>query len=331
MLRCFRFGNHCVVKTRLLLLLVLATVGVTAIAAAPPSAITTPANATPPVAAVPDSAQLRAAQVAANSAITVAWITSLLGLLGVAIGAVSATRQKRQAEIAEIGSQKSGKQQARELISRFGVKIGTASIRAEIQNNQGDALLTRTLRGFQILNDNITIGAIPFRLNAEAPQAKLLPQFSVNATSSGPTGGGAYPKDVRLGQVSLTDGDRAVSGMFEVTGTLSRFDPPLDLVLTLKVSAGYVMSTPAYAEGFPHEYHSWTPDLPTEALEIEIEFPELYRPQVFAGVFFGGTETMHNAELSRIQAGLERLPRGARLRIEEPVVGLSYLIYWKGP
>ncbi len=111
-------------------------------------------------------------------------------------------------------------------------------------------------------------------------------------------------------------------------------DPPLDLVFRLRVNAGYVMSEQAlkaaYPTGFPHEYHAWSVDLPTELLEVEIRFPQHYRAQAFAGVFLSGTETMHNAELSRIQGGLEKLPQGARLRIEGPLPGLGYLIYWKG-
>jgi hypothetical protein len=327
-----------------LVLLLSAMANLAAVGALPGQPSQPPASVSTPPA--PESDQLRAAEVAAKTAITTAWITGSLGLIGT-IGTIAATiwgarqkkqvneqkqhidKQKQHIDKIETGIQNSGKHLASDQISRFGVKIRSASIYAEILNNQGDASIIRTIRGFQIVTDNITIGAIPFKVSASGPQAKLLPQLLVEATVGGNGGGGPYPKDVTPRQVVLTSNDQLMAAALEVTGTLSRCDPPLDLVCKVGVNAGYVMSSPAYASGFPHEYHSWTPDLPTEMFEIEVRFPESYHPQTFAGVFLGGTETMHNAELNRIQGGLEKLPHGARLRVEEPLLGLSYLIYWK--
>jgi hypothetical protein len=284
-----------------------------------------------------DSDQLRAALIAAQTAKTVAWITGGLALLGTLVGAAAtlrAARVKQRAEQLEKGIQKSGSLLARELIDRFGVKVRSVSVLVEILNDQGDAAITRTIRGFEIVQD-ITISAIPVKTKIAAPQGKLLNTLDVEATvdvEAKAQGGAPYPKDVTPVQIELTDNDRSLSAMLEVAGLLSRFDPPLDLVYRLQVKAGYVLSADAlktaYPQGFRYEYHASATDLPTGALVIEIRFPAGYRAEPFAGVFLGGTETMHNAELNRIQGGLERLPHGARLRVEGPVLGFSYLIYW---
>ena len=288
------------------------------------------------------SDQLRAALIAAQTATTVAWITGGFGLLGTLVAAVAtlrAARVKQQAERLgqraeqlgqrneqlEKGFQSSGSLQARALIDRFGVQVRSVSVLVDIENDQGDAEITRTIRGFKIDKD-ITIATIPVTTRTSG---KLLKALGVKATDQG---GAPYPKAITPIDIKLTDNDRSLSAMLEVAGSLSRFDRPLDLVYSLRVTGGYAMSAQAveaaYPQGFRHEYHASSIDLPTESLVIEVRFPADYRAEPFAGVFLAATETMHNAELSRIQGGLEKLPHGARLRVEEPLLGFNYLIYW---
>jgi hypothetical protein len=68
--------------------------------------------------------------------------------------------------------------------------------------------------------------------------------------------------------------------------------------------------------------------MPTEYLEIEIEFPENYTVNAFSGVFFGPTENMHNIELNRVKKGFQKVNRAFRFRIDNPLMGFRYLIHW---
>jgi hypothetical protein len=76
------------------------------------------------------------------------------------------------------------------------------------------------------------------------------------------------------------------------------------------------------------EYQEVESVTPTKHLELDVRFPAGFQVKAFPGVFLLGTETLHASELNRIRSGFEEVGNSVRLKVENPLPGFSYLIYW---
>ncbi len=269
--------------------------------------------------------------------ITVAWITALatvsaavVAALAAVFSAVWAQRERKRAEQLEQGSRNLGKDLQTQLLERYGFRAESTLVKVEILNKEGDAIITRSLKGIEIVQD-VTLTSIPVKSWVDSPQGRLECPPTLLAASSD---GGPFPKEVSL--VPVEEAEKTCYYAIEVTGALTRQDPRLDISTRLKIYAAYIMTfeelATAYKESpFKREYHSSSVDFPTKTLELEVHFPPDFQTKAFPGVFLLGTEFVHASELNRVSKGFQELEGGARLKVQEPLLGFTYLIYWAPP
>lgn len=120
-----------------------------------------------------------------------------------------------------------------------------------------------------------------------------------------------------------------------VAGGLSPQDGGLDYSYHADITKAVCMTKEQAAElykdePFQFEYACVNITCPTELAELEVEFPEGYHVEPYMTVFTGQSETVNEFELKRReeQECFEKLPSGARFRIEKPLTGFRYGIYW---
>ncbi len=268
--------------------------------------------------------------------VTIAFIT-LVGTIITAVGSFAAAvisayianREKTRANKLEEGSLTVGKSLEKQLLDRYGFQAKSSLTRVEILNANGDSVITRIWEGIEIAQD-VTLTAIPTKYKVDSPQGKLLWPPTFEAKSSD---GGNFPKGITL--VGLETSEKSCRYALEITGALTRHDPALNLTTRLETKASYLMTYEEFSAAYPNsqfkgEYHAFAVDIPTKFLELEIRFPPGFKAKTFPGVFFGA-ETIHSSELKRVRGGFTELESGARLRVEDPLLGFSYLIYWVPP
>ena len=143
-----------------------------------------------------------------------------------------------------------------------------------------------------------------------------------------------FPKALALRTVQIGPGrcDYAV----DIAGMLTPNDKPLDCSIQISHRGGHLMTREEVEQAYPsgtfrNEYHRCFVEIPLDELEMEIEFPEGYGAECFPGVFVGRSETMDDSELHRIKECFQRTGRGAMIRVDGPLLGYSYAIYWISP
>jgi len=253
--------------------------------------------------------------------------TAILSATAAVISAYIANREKKRANQIEAGSRIAVQKLEEQLLERYGFRAQQIFVRIEIQNLKGDAIIIRGWKGIEI-RQNVTLASIPMKVEVASPQGRLLCPPTLAPQSSN---GGKFPKEVTL--VPVTTSEKSCHYVMEVTGALTQHDPPLDLTTRLEVRSAYLMTrediSTAYAtSSFKQEYHAIEIDLPASLVDLEIRFPAGFKARTFAGVFLLGTETLHALESGRVQDGFEELESGARLKVEDPLPGFSYVIYW---
>lgn len=214
-----------------------------------------------------------------------------------------------------------------ESLKRYGFKASSVVSRSEITDLQGTMKLTKEFHGVQITRPDVVLADIPGMVWVDHPEGKIK-QFPDLVERP------HFPKFVDLKPENYEE--KRCEFRVVVTGGLTQGDPPLNYEFETVYSKAACMTKEemdkAY-EGaiFKMEYHSSDVDIPMDVLELEVVFPQGYTVEAFPGVFFGKVEYMHNFELQRVQSGFTRELRGAHFRIQDPLLGFRYLIYWVPP
>lgn len=264
-------------------------------------------------------------------------VGALIGAVGIIIAAIIGVWGKSKAKEANEMSKKADEVERQfgnvskhlqdESIRRYGFRASSMVSKAEIIDLQGTIKLTRSIHGVQITGADVSLAAIPGIVWVEHPEGKIT-QFPDLV------GQPNFPKHVALTRERC--GGKQCDFKVNVAGGLAQGDPPLDYTFQTVYSKGVCMTKEEASEAygndvFKMEYHSCDVDIPMGALELEVVFPQGYVVETFAGAFLGKPEYMHNPELKRVQPSFARHSQGAHLRIEEPLFGLRYLIYWMPP
>ena len=131
---------------------------------------------------------------------------------------------------------------------------------------------------------------------------------------------------------------------FRFTPALENTQKPITIHISEEVEKNFVMQSGNFPAQWPFdsglEYVKYGVSQPTQSLEMKMIFPIGYavREKMLFRVRYGNSETDHLQEQERIQRekGLiqDRDDQGRNcisLKVEKPVVGLSYLICWKPP
>lgn len=210
----------------------------------------------------------------------------------------------------------------RSLRDQYGIEAESLTIRVEI-DLQGGATHTREWKGIAVLSDS----AIPFLpgkfLVSESGKIESPPELLSSSLSKS-------KKNVRLELTEPTGSEFRVY----IEGLLYSTDGVLSYEVRGRASRAVLMTKEEvdveYKNSeFKYEYVSQDVSMLVKRLDIEVVFPEGFGVTPHPGVFFGSTEILHNLELRRVS--FEYADRRATLSVSDPLVGLTYLIYWTPP
>lgn len=233
--------------------------------------------------------------------------------------------QREKGEQREFAVDKALDSVGKNLEARYGLTAERTSLRVEIVDLVGNTQITREWNGVSVSSD-FYFPYLPGRVWVDEPgkitsPAKLL-EYRLSKSN----------KKVRLAGVD-SDGNQATF-KFEIVGGLGSSDGQLDYSYESEVSQMFHMSKEeldqAYKESdFPYEFMAISLDAVVEELELEIVFPDGFLVAPSPAVFYGQSEIMHNRELARVQFSFNN--QHARCLVKEPLLGLSYLVYWTPP
>jgi len=125
----------------------------------------------------------------------------------------------------------------------------------------------------------------------------------------------------------------------QITGSLHN-GQSLSYEIEAKLLKAYLMTEEDVAKhapvAFRREYHMFTVVSLVDELVLFIRFPAGFQTKFFFGVIMGDVLTeslMDSGELNRIEInkGFQRDLNWARLKVSEPLIGFTYLIYWTPP
>jgi hypothetical protein len=210
------------------------------------------------------------------------------------------------------------------LLARYGVQAESVTVKAEI-DSRGMTRYTRMFRGIKVSRD-CPIPYLPGSLMI-SKLGKFQSHFKLLS----------YTISNRQKAVSLKPGrrtDNLSEFRIEIEGLLHHSDGELTYEIECRADKMFAMTREEFDEvckdsEFKHEYLSQELDMVAKELVIEVIFPDGFQTSTHPGVFFGQTEAMHNLELQNVQ--VEKTSRGARCSVKDPMIGLSYLIYWTPP
>ncbi|HZS46645.1 MAG TPA: hypothetical protein VFC63_16330 [Blastocatellia bacterium] len=216
-----------------------------------------------------------------------------------------------------------------QLIQRYGIRSESLEMIAEIQNKSGDGNVTRRCNRVQV-SAGSPFSYLPGRVwvagrGKIAEKPKLMEAKFGNDTTA---------KDVDIKIVG--SGKDYCDYKIIIAGQLTYDDGDLSYSTFTKLERMIVMSKAEFDEvyndpGFPYEYITLEPELPSKALILKVSFPDGYSVKAYPGVFYGDSDTLHNVELGRVKTGFSQNGYSYIFRVAEPLIGFRYCIYWSPP
>lgn len=231
---------------------------------------------------------------------------------------------------AQIRRAESGARSIHELIEdRWGFSVGLAKTKVIVENPDGLTYLKMERRGTKA--HNLQLLQIPGRAFTDHPEGVIVQEPRLTYTSPR----NARDIDMKVSEIGksrklceftidiigggLTDGEGELDYDYEVAFSrmFSMTKEELDAL-----GGGTILKR----EYFCHEV-----TFPTDTIELEVEFPEGYPIETHFAVFAGATEFINSAELQSKKSCFEQTPRGGYFKIEKPLLGFRYAIFWMPP
>jgi len=216
------------------------------------------------------------------------------------------------------------------LVNRYGVSTAVSSVVLTITDFKGSAVLRRGLQRIKVANKSgFQIERIPGMVAPGHPGGRIVtyPDFTKKVI---------FPKKVSLIPRMKKPNPKMYLFDIAIRGALTQFDRGLSLEYESSISKFCAMTREEFFKvykevDFPSEYISLRMEMPTDKTILEVVFPDGYKPDINPGVFFGDSDSIHDAELSRVRKGFQKSKRGARFVISKPLIGFNYRIYWNPP
>lgn len=257
-------------------------------------------------------------------------IAGIFAVIGAIIGVIGVRgerleRGKRQK--AEQATKTSLLFLMKELEYRYGLKASLVVSSMELRDFDGTVELKRTWEELRVAPGGAPVSSIPVRIWVQHKDGKIIqPPNLVKPVN--------FPKSVDIRHVKT--GDKEYDSRIEITGRLTDADPPLAFTFVTVCSKGVCASKEEMDETykqdeFKKEYHSFDVTMPMDVLELRVKFPDGYLFDAYPMVFYGHTETTYDPEFQRVKDGFGRTANSAYLRVELPLVGFRYVIYWIPP
>jgi hypothetical protein len=213
-----------------------------------------------------------------------------------------------------------------QLLDRYGIKAKSSTASVEILDLSGTTRFVRSWRGIEVTSA-ITVAHIPGEVGTSNKDSTFLKKPRLVQ----PTG---FKRRLSLVQQSTTS--NRCEFYVRVAGALKRGDPKLNYQYESELTKSFLMTRAeiedAYRDNaFKNEYFAAECEIPADKLTVEVAFPRGYKATLYPGVFMGRSEFLHDSELQRVISGFRETKRGARLVVNEPLIGFSYVIYWLPP
>ena len=214
------------------------------------------------------------------------------------------------------------------LVDRYGISARLSSVSFTVEALDGSATIRRSLQGIKV-SGPIKIDQIPGSVAPGTRNGRIIkhPTFIRKVKFAKPV---VLTQRVKNENLSVFD--------VVIRGSLTQSDPKLDFEYESSIARSFLMTREevekAYRnQDFKYEYISLRMEMPTDKACLEISFPNGYPVELFPGVFFGESESMHDSELNRVTKakGFKKTRYGARFTVNKPVVGFNYIIYWVSP
>ena len=145
---------------------------------------------------------------------------------------------------------------------------------------------------------------------------------------------GNTEKEVHIEYLSRTDKRCDFTIVFDEP--LEANDEPFDYAFSVIYSRHTLMHRDNVEEAykndaFKKDYCSYESVTPIDELVLEVTFPAGLGFVPAALVFYGGEGWVHKQELTRVADDFSKIPNGAVFKIEKPIIGFTYLIWWETP
>ncbi len=254
-------------------------------------------------------------------------------ILGAVIGAGAAIAaafigiigEKRKREALQREQQSASKALSAAQKAKYGFFAQALHTKVELLDLEPSCLGTREWRGLQVA-EGTAITAIPGFFSITSGEFTDYPGIAEKNAD--------FPKAVLLRLLKAEK--RVCEYAIEVAGTLTSHDPKLDCKIQYCQRGGFLMSREEVEDAYPvgtfrNEYQRVYIEIPLDEVQVEIVFPVGYNPEVFPAVFMGRSEVMDDMELHRVRSGFQRTERGGCLKVDKPLLGYSYAVYWVSP
>ena len=241
----------------------------------------------------------------------------------------NAARHKKTAEMAVA--------RAEALETRLFYKAKAVSWRIEVEDLEGTVKMQCTFEDIQALPKGATLTGIPGALAFAPPDSTITQHPTLVHHSFRPT---QLNREVCLNVLEPMK-TTSYEYLFNIIGALP-YGHSVSYTYEVSASRGIFMSKEEVDKNvlgsFKKEFWAHYVTTPVDVLEILISFPQNYSIERFyVGVCIGpkisSDNLMYGQEIQRIEDlnGFEATSNRARLKVKEPFVGLTYLIYWNPP
>jgi len=239
-----------------------------------------------------------------------------------------AAKEKQNAEVAVA--------RANALETRLFYKAGAVYWKIDVNDLEGRLRTECTFEGIQALPKGATLTSIPGALNFAPPESAITQYPTLIHHSFMPT---ELSREVKL-TVLEPKKVNSCEYVLDITGSLP-YGHSLSYTYEVCASSGIFMSKEEVDQNtigaFRKEFWAHYVATPVDNLEILISFPGDYPIENFyVGVCIGKVPSdnlMYSDEIRRIEESkwFDKSSNRARLRVEKPFVGFTYLVYWNPP
>lgn len=215
----------------------------------------------------------------------------------------------------------------RRLLDRYGLEAACTLVGVEILDLQGKSKFKRTYRGIKVTS-GITVNHIPGSISTSTAEGEFIQYPALMPPAE-------FEKPLSLVYHTPSPPGRC-DFQIKVEDGLRNGDPELSFGYDSVLSKAFCMTKEEVEvvyenEPFKYEYFAADPEIPTDKLIVEVEFPDGFEAEVYPGVFLGRFDFIHEAELQRVKPGFQKTKKGACFEVTEPLIGFSYLLYWLPP
>ncbi|MGD9115753.1 MAG: hypothetical protein PVJ61_01020 [Dehalococcoidia bacterium] len=212
---------------------------------------------------------------------------------------------------------------------RWGFTEKIAKTKVTIKNPDGLTYIRAERRGAKA--QNVQLLHIPGKVSTDHPQGTIVQEPRIISKSP------SNPRDIELHVRDVGKTRQTCEFSIDIMGGgLSPNEGEIDYEYEIAFSKMFSMTREELEELskekiFKAEYYFHDVTFPTDTIEAEIEFPEGYQVETYFAVFAGATEFINAVELKDKKNCFTRTQRGGYFKIENPLVGFRYVIYWMPP